>query len=47
METDVEEVKKTTAPTNNEQNKDPCTTVEIVGIGRIEYKDKEPVIIQF
>ena len=47
MERSVEEVKETTAPTNDEQNKDPCTPVEIVGIGGVEDEDKGPVIIRF
>ena len=47
METDVEEVKETTTPTNNEQNKDPCTAVEFIGRGRVENKEEGPVIIQF
>ena len=41
----MEEVKETTTPTNNEQNKDHCTAVKIVGRGGVE--DKGPVIIRF
>ena len=45
MEIDVEKVKETTAPTNDEQNKDPCTAVEIVCRGGVEDEDEGPVII--
>ena len=47
MEKDVEEVKETTSPTNDEQNKDPCTAVKNFGRGGVEDKDKGPVIIRF
>ena len=47
METYVEEVKETTAPTNDEQNKDPCTAVKIIGRGGVEDEDEGPLIIRF
>ena len=47
MDSDVEEVKETTAPTNDEQNKDPYISVEVVGRGGVEDEDEGPVIIRF
>ena len=46
MERDVEEVKHTAEPTNDEQNKDLCVAVELDDTGGGgEDQDKGPVII--
>ena len=46
MEKDVVEAIETTAPTNNEQNKDLCAAVEL-DTGGGGDPDEGPVIIRF
>ena len=46
MEKDVAEAIETTAPTNNEKNKDLCVAVEL-NTGEGGDPDKRPVIIRF